>query len=985
MKKKLIVITLVAFTSVLGIYFGLTSGGSDSTSNSNHMKETEEPMQQPAPPDANVTLDGSVRYQMIDNFGASDAWSMEPLGKHWTEENKNRVADLLFSREKGIGLSAWRFNIGAGSTETDQMIIPDPWRRAEAFKSTEDGDYDWSKQAGQQWFLQAAKARGVDTLIAFANSPPVWMTKNGHAQPDSAVGSTNLKEGYEKKFATYLIDVLEHFRQEGIAFQYISPINEPTWDWNQAHQEGNRYNNDDLKRVILELHEQLKKSSIDAQISAPDGVEITSLLDDEFYQMFAGDGQYMGGANSLGTGKYREYIKDLLGDPELKEAVGNKIASHSYWSDYSKPGDDRLGKLRELLEANIKKYDAEAKYWVTEYCILGDYGPGRDLGMDAALHVARTIHFDLTEANAAAWQWWTAVSKVDYKDGLIYTDFNEAGDEQNILTSKILWSLGNYSKFIRPGAERISLAGLNEKARSGLLGSAYVHAGEQTVTAVFVNDSEEDKRIRVSLEGVDKKHSISLMQSYVTSAGKDLARGEDIPVQDDHSFEAVIPAKSVVTLTGGGTEGTVEANEHKESGVTKAMANEHGNGGSDDEVVQRDKEALTVSNIDNVRGNLTLPEKGDNGTKITWQSGSSGVIAASGAVTRPKHGSGNASVTLTATIVRKDAITKKEFKATVIELPAKEDYAGYLFSYFTGEGTLDGEQVYFALSEGNDPLHWKELNGGKPVLTSTMGEKGVRDPFIIRSPEGDKFYMIATDLKINGDWNWDRAQRQGSRSIMVWESDDLLKWSDPRMVEISPAEAGNTWAPEAFYDETTGEYIVFWASKLFAGESHAGDVYQKIMYSKTRDFHIFTEAQVYMDFGYSIIDTTMISHNGKIYRFTKDERENQPLSPYGKMVFQEELGSVFDPGYLMIKEGVGSVNGVEGPTVFKSNKEEKWYLFVDEFGGRGYVPLETTDLDSGVWKVSPEYDLPDSPRHGTVIPITKTEYDAIQAKYLLNR
>ncbi|MGO4369573.1 glycoside hydrolase [Paenibacillus sp. MCAF20] len=237
MKRKLIVITLVAFTSVLGLYFGLTSGGegnSDSTNNSGEVKETETPEVQPAPtPDVSAIIDGSVRYQTIDNFGASDAWSMEPLGKHWTEENKNQVADLLFSREKGIGLSAWRFNIGAGSSETDQSIIPDPWRRSEAFKSSETGDYDWSKQAGQQWFLQAAKDRGVNTLIAFANSPPVWMTKNGHAQPDPDVGSTNLKDDYEDEFATYLVDVLEHFKQEGLEFQYISPINEPTWDWNR--------------------------------------------------------------------------------------------------------------------------------------------------------------------------------------------------------------------------------------------------------------------------------------------------------------------------------------------------------------------------------------------------------------------------------------------------------------------------------------------------------------------------------------------------------------------------------------------------------------------------------------------------------------------------------------------------------------------------------------------------------------------------------
>ncbi|MGW0732250.1 family 43 glycosylhydrolase, partial [Streptomyces sp. NPDC002851] len=86
--------------------------------------------------------------------------------------------------------------------------------------------------------------------------------------------------------------------------------------------------------------------------------------------------------------------------------------------------------------------------------------------------------------------------------------------------------------------------------------------------------------------------------------------------------------------------------------------------------------------------------------------------------------------------------------ATATAAERQEPYAGYLFAYFTGEGTADGEQIRYALSRGNDPLHWRELNGGKPVLTSDVGEKGLRDPFVIRSPQGDKFYMIATDLRM---------------------------------------------------------------------------------------------------------------------------------------------------------------------------------------------------------------------------------------------
>ena len=403
---------------------------------------------------------------------------------------------------------------------------------------------------------------------------------------------------------------------------------------------------------------------------------------------------------------------------------------------------------------------------------------------------------------------------------------------------------------------------------------------------------------------------------------------------------------------------------------------------NDEHSVDSAIQALTVPNIDDVRGNLTLPTKGLYDTTITWTSSDPDVITPTGEVSRPEHGQGDVTVELTATVAKNAVSKRKVFQARVRELPVSEPYAGYFFAYFTGEGRADGEQIYFALSKGNDPLRWTELNEGKPLITSTLGERGVRDPFIIRSPEGDKFYMIATDLRIHGNGNWDRAQRYGSRSIMVWESTDLVDWGEQRMVEVAPPEAGNTWAPEVIYDETTGEYVVFWASKLYDNPEHTGNSHQRIMYAKTRDFHTFTEPQVYMDYGYSIIDTTMIKHNGKINRFTKDERDNNASSPYGKMVFQEVGDSLFDPDFRLIKEGVGEMKWVEGPTIFKSNTEDKWYLFVDEFGGRGYVPLETTDLDSGIWNISASYELPTSPRHGTVIPITQSEYDLLYAKYV---
>ncbi|MFC8361455.1 family 43 glycosylhydrolase [Streptomyces griseorubiginosus] len=395
---------------------------------------------------------------------------------------------------------------------------------------------------------------------------------------------------------------------------------------------------------------------------------------------------------------------------------------------------------------------------------------------------------------------------------------------------------------------------------------------------------------------------------------------------------------------------------------------------------------LVVHTIDDVRGNLTLPTSGDYGTAVSWSSADKEVVGADGVVHRPAHGAGATAVELTATVTKGTATATRTVTAKVTELPEKQALKGYMFSYFTGEGTSDGEQLYAALSKGDDPLKWRELNDGKPVLTSTLGEKGLRDPFIIRSPEGDKFYQIATDLRIYGNGDWDAAQRTGSKSIMVWESTDLVHWTDQRLVKVSPDSAGNTWAPEAFYDAQRGEYVVFWASKLYDNAGHSGDTYNRMMYATTRDFYTFSEPRVWVDRGYSVIDSTMIQHDGTYYRLSKDERNNSSSTPNSKFIFEEKSDSILG-SWTPVAEGIGkgTMSAAEGPLVFKSNTEDKWYAFLDEFGGRGYLPFETTDLDSGVWTPSTGYDLPARPRHGTVLPVTQAEYDRLLRAYQPDR
>ncbi len=399
-------------------------------------------------------------------------------------------------------------------------------------------------------------------------------------------------------------------------------------------------------------------------------------------------------------------------------------------------------------------------------------------------------------------------------------------------------------------------------------------------------------------------------------------------------------------------------------------------------------ESLFVPGIDDVRGNLTLPAGGPDGTTVTWTSSAPAVITPTGEVTRPPSGSEPVHVGLTAKVsAGRDSVTRR-FTATVVPKPVQEPLAGYSFFYFTGEGTSDGEQIYSALSRGNDPLNFTELNNGRPVLKSSLGELGVRDPFILRSPDGDKFYLLATDLRIYAGRGWDAAQRTGSRSIMVWESTDLAHWSRQRSVQVSPPTAGNTWAPEAFWDAKRGTYVVYWASKLYAENdpNHTGDSYNRMMYATTRDFVTFSAAQVWIDPGYSVIDSTVIKDQDTYYRFTKDERNTTSSTPCSKFITEEKSTDLLDPHYGFVADCIGKATATgpglsagEGPTGFKSNTENKWYLFIDEFGGRGYVPFESTDLNSGKWTMSTGAHLPASPRHGTVLPVTQAEMNRLSA------
>ncbi|KAL2147459.1 hypothetical protein VTI28DRAFT_9359 [Corynascus sepedonium] len=313
---------------------------------------------------------------------------------------------------------------------------------------------------------------------------------------------------------------------------------------------------------------------------------------------------------------------------------------------------------------------------------------------------------------------------------------------------------------------------------------------------------------------------------------------------------------------------------------------------------------------------------------------------------------------------------------------ADPNLQGYLGVFFLGADPY----VYFYLSNGNDPLSFKALNGGSPIIRPTKGTGGVRDPTIISGggdEAGKKWYIIGTDLDI-GKTSWDAAQRTGSRGIFVWESNDLVNWGEERLVVVEDETAGMVWAPEAIWDPAEGQYLVHWASKFYptSDPSHTGSPSNiRIRYAYTSDFRTFTAPQTLIDKNpTNIIDLTILPVNGtdsnSFLRFMKDETL--------KTVFVE----VSDTGLFgtWTRPGGDSAiiqQGVEGPAAYWDNTTPgKVHLLLDFYGEDGYRPFESTNPGSNSgWTGSNRAAFPKNLRHGSVLPVDGTAYEALNARW----
>lgn len=278
----------------------------------------------------------------------------------------------------------------------------------------------------------------------------------------------------------------------------------------------------------------------------------------------------------------------------------------------------------------------------------------------------------------------------------------------------------------------------------------------------------------------------------------------------------------------------------------------------------------------------------------------------------------------------------------------------YLFTSFH-EPANEGLRLLYS----KDGYHWKTTDS--IYLRPMIGkDKIMRDPSMLQGPDGT-FHLVWTT-----EW-------KGGNGFGYASSKDLVNWTEQQYIPVMQHEPGvvNVWAPELFYDDMAGQYIIIWASTIpFRFEKGVEDENNnhRMYYSTTKDFKTFTETKLFLDPKFSVIDAVIVKRNAKDYVLvlkdnTRPERNikvafaNDPLGPW------TGISKPFTEKFT------------EGPAVAKV--KNGYLVYYDVYQKKKYGASFTREFKDFITADS-LISVPDGHKHGTILKVNKKYLRALQ-------
>jgi glucuronoarabinoxylan endo-1,4-beta-xylanase len=345
------------------------------------------------------------------------------------------------------------------------------------------GVWDWTQDSDTVWLTQQAVARGVSKVWSTAWSPPAWMKTNQNVDNGGALATNHYQD-----YATFLATYVQHYASAfGVNIAGVSIANEP--DQTQPYESSNWTSQQFHDFIANNLIPTFQTANLKTQVIMP---------------------EFSGWSDALAAA--------TLADPVTANFV-SIIASHDYWLG--------LGPFTDAQSAN-------KTVWETEVSNLGTDDPTIADG----LNWAQVIHHTLVDAQANAWHYWWLYSDVSDTSGqsLISGD----PSTNSFTTKKRLWTIGNFSRFVRPGSHMLSLSSNNPEG--GVYITAFI-GPDKTIAIVAINANASSTTLTVNTN----QQRLPSVFEYRTSATENLRLAGLIPVRQQ-SFKASLAPQSVTTL-----------------------------------------------------------------------------------------------------------------------------------------------------------------------------------------------------------------------------------------------------------------------------------------------------------------------------------------------------------------------------------------------------------------------------------------------------
>jgi O-glycosyl hydrolase len=481
-----------------------------------------------------ITINYNEDRQIIDGFGGSNAWTSLPR----FEQSKLDIVKLLFSRTEGVGFTILRNRIPfrerlEGDTSpslNDGFIVrksDNNYDFTENTNGTKTFNLNWNNWdlSGTKSLIQEIKALGAsgpEQLIIM--STPWTVPNNRVTRWKGDVTGVSARANYVMNwslpdkwgrlnrdkyndYADLLADYVSNFESKmGAPLSVLSVQNEPNWN---TDYESTYWSGTDLRDFIITISRRFPMKGV---LLGENNIGIMMPEYENFNISF------------------NDMIKPSLDNPESEKAITH-IALHQYNGAYDSSSRAGSKEFPDIIASG-------KRFWQTEVSGTGPNIPA-GAGINNALYYARMIHWDmtLTQTNAFLFWWlWTNNRADDFSGALVRVD------EDEITAALRLYTMGQYSRFIRPGWRRIDC---DTSPRAGIYSSAYKNPNTKEIAIVIINETISSFSVILELAGAQYDE----LEIWRTSEKEKLKNAGRQRVSNN-TAEVILAPMSVTTFYG---------------------------------------------------------------------------------------------------------------------------------------------------------------------------------------------------------------------------------------------------------------------------------------------------------------------------------------------------------------------------------------------------------------------------------------------------